>query len=319
MNIYNEDLKKHIFFDPLEKDVNQLFIISGYATPNMMSWLMKNINRTSKNPIEIHLIVGMVPFDGLSVSVHNGFMELMNDPPPKSVKSVTCSYVYDTPVHSKLYIWAKNDEPVIAFNGSANFTQSAFSNSRKELMSVCNAETAMKYFHEMDEHTIYCNHAEVEEYIILHPTHEILDSENHPMRPFLDDGIESVTLSLLQRGGETGSRSGINWGQRPGRNKNQAYIPLPVKIARSGFFPLEQTHFTVITDDGHTLILRVEQENDKAITTPLSNALLGEYLRNRIGVSNGAYVWKADLEAYGRTDVTFYKLDDEQFYMDFSV
>lgn len=28
---------------------------------------------------------------------------------------------------------------------------------------------------------------------------------------------------------------------------------------------------------------------------------------------------KADLERYGRTDVTFYKIDDEQFFMDFSV
>jgi hypothetical protein len=52
---------------------------------------------------------------------------------------------------------------------------------------------------------------------------------------------------------------------------------------------------------------------------PLSNAQIGEYFRNRLGLANGAYVWKKDLEAYGRTDVTFYKLDDEQFYMDFSV
>ena len=31
------------------------------------------------------------------------------------------------------------------------------------------------------------------------------------------------------------------------------------------------------------------------------------------------HMLEEDLEAYGRTDVTFYKLDDEQFYMDFSV
>ena len=126
-------------------------------------------------------------------------------------------------------------------------------------------------------------------------------------------------LSLLQRGGDTGTKSGINWGQRDGRNPNEAYIPLPVSIARSGFFPLEKNHFTVVTDDGHTLILRVEQQNDKAITTPLSNAQLGEYLRNRLGASNGAYISRRDLEAYGRTDISFYKLDEEQYYMDFSV
>ena len=63
----------------------------------------------------------------------------------------------------------------------------------------------------------------------------------------------------------------------------------------------------------------MEQQNDKAITTPDSNALLGEYFRNCLGLSNGAYVRKDDLLAYGRTDVTFYKIDEEQYYMDFSV
>ena len=103
------------------------------------------------------------------------------------------------------------------------------------------------------------------------------------------------------------------------RNKNESYIPLPAPIARSGFFPLNKQHFSVITDDKHHLIIRVEQGKDKALTTPMSNALLGEYFRNRLGLANGAYINRSDLEKYGRTDVTFYKFDDEQFYMDFSV
>lgn len=35
-------------------------------------------------------------------------------------------------------------------------------------------------------------------------------------------------------------------------------------------------------------------------------------------IANGAYVHTSDLKAYGRTDVVFYKIDDEQYYMDFS-
>ena len=133
------------------------------------------------------------------------------------------------------------------------------------------------------------------------------------------DTENCVRLSLLARGGETGARSGLNWGQRNKRNRNEAYIPLPSHIAKSGFFPLDKQHFLVVTDDHHTLQLRVEQQNDKAITTPASNALLGEYFRNRLGLPNGAYVRKDDLLAYGRTDVTFYEIDEEQYYMDFSV
>lgn len=74
-----------------------------------------------------------------------------------------------------------------------------------------------------------------------------------------------------------------------------------------------------LTDDRRSLLLRVEQQNDKAITTPISNALLGEYFRNRLGLAYGEYVTKQHLLNYGRTDVVFYKIDDEQFYMDFSV
>ena len=68
-----------------------------------------------------------------------------------------------------------------------------------------------------------------------------------------------------------------------------------------------------------SLVLRVEQQNDKAITTPENNSKLGEYFRYRLGLANGAFVTKEDLLRYGRTDVDFYKIDDEQYYMDFSV
>ena len=160
---------------------------------------------------------------------------------------------------------------------------------------------------------MYCTHAEIDEYVVFR-------SEEDGTREQMEADTEKcVLLSLLTKNGEIGKRSGLNWGQRNKRNRNEAYIPLPSHIAKSGFFPLDKQHFLVVTDDHHTLQLRVEQQNDKAITTPASNALLGEYFRNRLGLSNGAYVRKDDLLAYGRTDVTFYKIDEEQYYMDFSV
>lgn len=54
-----------------------------------------------------------------------------------------------------------------------------------------------------------------------------------------------------------------------------------------------------------TVLGAINELNSKAITTPASNALLGEYFRNRLGLANGAYVTAADLRSYGRTDVTF--------------
>lgn len=313
-------LANKILFEPLKLEVNRLCIVSGYATPNMASWMIKNLKGFTSGPINIDLIVGMVPFNGLSISVHEGFKELQNEKMPSEVRNYQCSYVCDSnPVNSKVYIWLRDERPILAFAGSSDFIQSSFGIEREEYMVECNPDEAYRYYCNIEKNTIYCNHAEVEECILLYPTHSILDMENRPVSSLSGEGIKSVNLSLLARNGETGKKSGLNWGQRAKRNKNEAYIALPTKVAREEFFPLCGQHFTVITDDGHQLILRVEQDADKAITTPLSNAQLGEYFRNRLGMANGAYVWREDLENYGRTDVTFYKLDDEQYYMDFSV
>lgn len=318
--MFFNNLPNQIFWKPIEEGANKLCIISGYATPNMASWLITNIREHTDNPIDISLIVGMVPFDGLSLSVHEGFKELQKNNFQDQNIHFNCSYICENPpVHSKIYIWIKDNKPFQAYCGSANFTQSAFGKNKRESMTCCEASDALNYFQAIENDTIYCNHAEIEEHIIIHPTHPFLDMENAPIRTLEGEGLKRENLSLLSRTGDVGIRSGINWGQRHGRNPNQAYIPLPANIARSGFFPLNGQHFTVITDDHHQLILRIEQAGNKAITTPLSNAQLGEYLRNRLNLPNGAFISKEDLTKYGRSDITFYKLDDEQYYMDFSV
>lgn len=313
------DLTNKILFDPLRDGVNELYILSAYATPNMLSWFIKNIYRKTTVPIKINLIVGMVPFDNLSVSIHEGFQQIISSEMPREVASIKCSYVIDRPAeHGNIFVWCKDGRPQTAYMGTANFVQSSFvGNRRHELMEYCDPAEAMAYYESVEPRTAYCNFAEIEEYIILRPTHPVLDLECNLVNQ--TDNLDSIALSLVTRSGEPGTRSGLNWGQRNGREPNQAYIPLPSRIAKSGFFPLEKRHFTAITDDRHQLILRVEQQNNKAITTPARNSDLGEYFRNRLGLQNGAYITKADLDRYGRTDVKFIKLDDETYYMDFSI
>jgi hypothetical protein len=61
------------------------------------------------------------------------------------------------------------------------------------------------------------------------------------------------------------------------------------------------------------------QAGGKAIHTYKDNSILGKYIRKRIGIPLGKYVTLSDLKKYGRSDVTIYKIDDENYYMDFSV
>ena len=320
--LYRTGLRDLVLIKPIRDGADQLKIVSGYATHTMASWHMTEILDQKQDMIEINLIVGMCRFDGLAISVHNGFKELVSGNNRAYQSPFTCQYVTEgPPVHSKIYLWEKDGRPFRAYVGSANYTQAAFSPARSELLHDCDPNQAREYYDLIESRTTYCNHAEIEDVIMLKPAHPVLSVEESPSISLSGAGISKVKLSLLTNRGDVGFGSGINWGHRRNRTKrnpNEAYIPLPAKIARSGFFPLERRHFTVLTDDQKQLILRVQQDGDKAITTPQNNSLLGEYLRNRIGVANGAFVTKQDLLNYGRTDVTFYKLDEEQFYMDFS-
>ena len=322
--MFFSNITSKILFEPITEDVNELYIVSGYATPNMLSWYIKNLYHKTRTPLKISLIVGMIPFDGISVNIHEGFLQIIRSELPQEIERLECSYIYDDPsVHSNLFIWAKDGTPIRAFAGSAYFVQSSFvGHHRQESMMECDPAEAMNYFQSLIGRSIYANHAEIEEHVLINPSHPVLDRENSLL--FGIDALEAqgypvARLSLVTHTGETGQRSGLNWGQRPNRNPNEAYISLPARIAKSGFFPLEKRHFTAITDDRHQLILRIEQQNNKAITTPARNSDLGEYFRSRLGLANGAYVDRAALDRYGRTDVAFVKLDEETYYMDFSV
>ena len=210
----------------------------------------------------------------------------------------------------------KNGKPYKAFTGSANYTLKGFSKDCDEFITECNLDEAVAYFEKVESKTIFCTANEVENYIRIYRVSPNYSYES----TMVDSDLEKhQTLSFLSNTGEVPTSSGLNWGQRENRDPNQAYIALPSKIAKTGFFPLNKRYFTVVADDGECFIMRVEQANNKAITTPGDNAELGRYFRSRLGLKDGDKVTKKHFDDYGRSDVTFTKLDDEHFLMDFSV
>lgn len=312
---YSESVVEKILFEPIAAGANRLCISVEHATPSMASWLLTTYNERDMGEISIELVIESVLDDGIDINSHEGFKELQKEYSANSGKGkFVCSYLYQQPKSkNNSFIWLYDENPVQAFTCSYDFTQSSLLRTRRGSFQDRIAAYAYGLFQKSVDRTIYCNHAEVDDYVIIKPT-------DSPLQSGGDSTLENCILSLVTaRTGEPGTKSGLNWGQRNKRNRNEAYIPLPSRVAKSGFFPLNKQHFLVVTDDHHTLQLRVEQQNDKAITTPSSNALLGEYFRNRLGLANGEYVNSGHLRDYGRTDVTFYKIDDEQYYMDFSI
>lgn len=323
-NLFNTLLVDPVF----QNGANKLYVVSGYATSAMAFHHLDNLSQNGVE-IQVELIVGMCGQDGLSKSNHKGFQQLMQS---DFVGKFDCSYLVDTiPVHSKVYAWYRDNAPVCAFTGSANYTQRAFGKYQGEAMANSDPERCLEYFQGLISNTIYCVHAEAEDFVQIYndkyfarQRRELLQQESQDISaPTISTvaGLESVKVSLLAKDGTLPKRSGLNWGQRPEQHRepNQAYIHLPSSIYRTLFFPLPTNHFTVLTDDGKVLNCTRAQQNGKAIHTPRNNSDIGEYFRNRLGVANGAPVVLGNLQKYGRTDLDFYKIDEETYYMDFSV
>jgi hypothetical protein len=115
----------------------------------------------------------------------------------------------------------------------------------------------------------------------------------------------------------TPARSGLNWGQRPGRNENQAYLPVPAEIQRSNFFPDRGVIFNITCDDGFEMTCKRAQANGKAIQST-DNSILGGYFRRRLGLLPGELIVLYHLEMHGRFWVEVYKKTEHGFYLDFS-
>jgi len=237
-------------------------------------------------------------------------------------KSFECTYYDDyPPIHSKIYVWFRDGKPITAFQGSCNYSTQAFDVvKQKNTMAKCDAVQAAEYIDSFSN--LYKS---INDYSDSTQTAENFQNEINYQGDDtnLQDGW--LKISLLSRNGNMGTRSALNWGQRPGREPNQAYIPVPKSMHDSfpDFFPPKEEHFTIETVDGDIFFAVMAGDNRKHIETPKysgeqNNSWLGKYFRKRLGVQEGEFVSKEDLENYGRTYVSLIKIGENHFQMDFS-
>ncbi len=321
--IYN-NLFQQVLLDPTSRGADTLFIVSGYATASMA---YRHLNNIPEN-VRINLIVGMTNREGIGFRVHTSFRNLAQEFP-----RFQCNYYVGTPpIHTKAYAWFNSELPIVGFNGSANYTQNAFLGGQGEAVAVDDPIEILEYYNLLRNDTVNCLNPDIGRYITFYDERDygrnraIINTEPVDARAVvnfeinnLSTELENITISLLNKQGELPQRSGLNWGQREGRERNQAYIKLKSKVYSSTFFPPRGDHFTILTDDGYSFNCVRAQDNGKAIHTHQNNSILGVYFRDRIGVGNGAPISTDDLRMYGRTDITFYRINSETFYMDFSV
>jgi len=292
---------------------DELCVVSGYASPAFVQTHLYNLAQAKvRNSLRINLVVGMIGSDGISEINHNSFQRLVHS----LEGSFTCKYVLTKPpVHSKLYVWLQNREPVLAYIGSANYSSNGFFGNR-EIVAMCDPMLGFEYFQKLYLDSTNCELVESSQFKVKKPIQTVNGTALHGTT--IESDGATIEVSLLDAKGEIHMRSGLNWGQREKREPNQAYIALNGSIRNSGFFPVKGVVFTVVCDDGESFDLVVAQQGSKALETPQSNAILGKYFRKRLGLQEGEFVTIDSLKAYGRTTVTFKRVSDELYYMDFS-
>lgn len=326
-----------------------LRIVSGYATHAMATRHL--LATTSKNKcLAVDLVYGMAGVDGVRKSDHLGFISLEGHREFHYDGSFSCAYIKKPQsVHSKVYVWCKGEKPIMAFIGSANYSENGFNSvSRTETLAECDPISALDFFWKTKKIAVPCTKANRDKdfspklrgYEIPAQANQSLMIETDENSPY--KGCLKIVIPLINGKGHLGEGSGLNWGvmadgtprlsnkknPKSFRNPNEAYIRVPKKIAMTGFFPEynaqakhkeEQTRFTIITDDGETFsCVRTSGGFGKEIETPQDNSELGRYFRKRLGLADGAYIDVKAMKAYGRFDVTFYKTQDESYVMDFS-
>ncbi len=319
-----DDLFEKVLVEPVIRGATELYIVTGYASSAMVTRHFEEITKTQQRELSIDLHVGMSGRDGLSRRTLLGLQAI-----PRQIGSRTFNCTFSSrgsSIHSKLYVWCDDSGPREAFLGSSNYTQLGFgigasSQTHGEVCTPIDPELGFKYVLRSSKDGIGYKSDDVFEYIDLidDALHNQRDKEDSEDIGLLESPSVDLPLVML-RGADAGqvhTRSALNWGQREGRNPNQAYIPVPSAIARTGFFPERGQHFQVSTDDGEAFICTIAQEGDKAIETPSDNSLIGLYFRRVLGLRPGDPVSTEDLERFGSNAVRFTKIDSETYQLSF--
>lgn len=262
----------------------------------------------------VRLLIGMVAQEGIRKLEHVSLLNLLD-----ATGRVEVRYLLNKPpCHAKMYIW-RGEQPY-AFVGSANYSQKAFFGGNRECLAEVNPLGVGQFFDLLWEEAVEARDCPDRFLSVILPSTQA--SEEGELIVRAQDGLPSVDLPLTSRGEgkEVPMSSGLNWSFRTRyvrTDRNQAYLSVPSKVAREGFFPPRSEFFDVVTDDGETFVCTIAQDGDKAIHTPLKNSLFGVYFRKRLGVPLGERVTIHDLERYGRKDVTITKLEDGLYHLDF--
>lgn len=303
--LYYKDLHQQIFLN-YPKNATDLFIVSAYVGAHPVQEL-------ASLPLNTTLIYGYQK-DVKKRSLDNVLKDI-------HIRNNNISILFSRNlVHSKMYLWFKNEEPLKALIGSANFSDNGLKTPYKETLL------------EVERPDIYSLHA----YFKIIKNKSILCTETADLNleevKRLSDHCELILYE--PKTGKVQEKSALNWGFSKGHvYKDDAYIRISkedIKLYPKLFLPKvfnpEEGHRSrrydetveLIWDDGTIMECLFEgtqkynnEEYPKQIASVGKKRILGEYIRKRLGKNlvsdaklDNERITREDLENYGRTSIS---------------
>lgn len=329
--LFETDLSSRVFCWHKHFDVDELVVLSGYVG-------FAPVKELEKLPLKSTVIYGMYGEERISEKLHRALKSL-------DISQKDTSIFYSSiPVHSKCYLWKKNNKIVTALIGSANFSMKGLTTDYREVL----AETTSDSFKELSNYvdmvlnrSISCLSDDIE-YKSFNKRNKIESATLQPDNEYI------VELPLTLEDGTVPINSGINWGCSKANGSHVAWGDAEIRIRRNmiethpKMFPpkklfaskkiigakknRENDVVEFIWDDGTNMVMLFEGNNTyngikypKQICSSSSKKELGIYLRNRLGVSLEHVITAEDLSRYGRKTITLTMVAEGIYEADFSV
>lgn len=317
--LYTNNLEELIFERHNYYKSDELIVISGYLGPSP-------VGRLNDLPFPTKVLYGMYASDKIQLELHSSLVKIQNN----SKKNLNIFYS-TIPVHSKCYMWKKNNEIVHALVGSANFSTNGLTTPFREIL----AEITNDGFAHLNEYSDY----------VFNKAISCLELDLTKTKKEVAFSKECF-ISLLGNNSEVQPYAGLNWGQSLTShvNPNDAYIPVRVNDIKNYpklFFPKQEyptndldvgnrnrhnDSIEIIWDDGTIMKALFEGSQivnglkyPKQISSFPSKSELGIYIRKRIGVPLDQPIRKHHLDSYGRSDIKISLLGEGVYSFDFSV
>jgi hypothetical protein len=320
------DFYKQILLDPLKFNPDELYVVGGYSSSAMLRRHIEgdpesDIKEKSALPenLQLKVLHGMFAQDGMTALEHSEFVKLTES---HSNVEVRCTTVRPAS-HMKIYAWARESQHLIAFSGSANYSQGAFFGRTREILSECDANLALQIAKEL-----WAEATPIAEVTLKFAAKRLERIAQTPS--------DTLILPLTVNNGlRMPDASGINWHTGPKRthrkDKDAAYISVSHHSDTPGFFPSRKEVFLAQWDDGTVMPMRTISGKHKGagihryggITSCDDNQILGRYLRERISAKIGIPmkdipVELIHLQVYGRTAIQVTRTGDSTYMFDFS-